>query len=242
MTEHPDIRLAVLDMAGTTVADDGLVETAFGAALLAAGVAPGSSREPELWTHVRDTMGQSKIEVFRAVFDEDTAQLANRAFEQSYNDQIDDGRAVPLPGAAEAIGELRAAGILVTLTTGFSRATQQRLITGLGWDGIADLVLCPEDAGGRGRPYPDMVLTALLRLRVDDVAQIAVVGDTASDIRTGRKYAGQSLDREPSDRHERNTSGTPLPFGQSRQTLRCPGHDFEPRGIDRAESNVVGLE
>jgi phosphonatase-like hydrolase len=185
MTDQPDIRLAVLDMAGTTVADDGLVETAFGAALLAAGVAPGSPREPELWTHVRDTMGQSKIEVFRAVFDEDTAQLANRAFEASYNDQIDDGRAVPLPGAAEAIGELRAAGILVALTTGFSRATQQRLVTGLGWDGLADLVLCPEDAGGRGRPYPDMVLTALLRLRVDDVAQIAVVGDTASDIKTG---------------------------------------------------------
>ncbi|HWN34451.1 MAG TPA: phosphonatase-like hydrolase [Pseudonocardia sp.] len=185
MTDQPDIRLAVLDMAGTTVADDGLVETAFGAALLAAGVAPGSSREPELWTHVRDTMGQSKIEVFRAVFDEDTAQLANRAFEASYTDQIDDGRAVALPGAAEAIRELRAAGILVALTTGFSRATQQRLVTGLGWDGLADLVLCPEDAGGRGRPYPDMVLTALLRLKVDDVAQIAVVGDTASDIRTG---------------------------------------------------------
>ena len=185
MTDQPDIRLAVLDMAGTTVADDGLVETAFGAALLAAGVAPGSSREPELWTHVRDTMGQSKIEVFRAVFDEDTAQLANRAFEASYTDQIDDGRAVALPGAAEAIRELRAAGILVALTTGFSRATQQRLVTGLGWDGLADLVLCPEDAGGRGRPYPDMVLTALLRLKVDDVAQIAVVGDTASDVKTG---------------------------------------------------------
>ncbi|MDT7643505.1 MAG: hypothetical protein QOC75_505, partial [Pseudonocardiales bacterium] len=91
MSDQPDIRLAVLDMAGTTVADDGLVETAFGAALAAAGVT--EAREPELWQQVRDTMGQSKIEVFRAVFDEDTAQLANRAFEQSYNDQIDAGRA-----------------------------------------------------------------------------------------------------------------------------------------------------
>ncbi|HTF53440.1 MAG TPA: phosphonatase-like hydrolase [Pseudonocardia sp.] len=192
MTAQQDIRLAVLDMAGTTVADDGLVETAFGAALAAAGVTEGSVREPELWQHVRDTMGQSKIEVFRAVFDEDTAQLANRAFEQSYNDQIDAGRAVPLPGAVEAIQALRSAGVLVTLTTGFSRDTQQRLVTALSWNGIADLILCPEDAGGRGRPYPDMVLTALLRLRVDDVAQIAVAGDTASDIRTGRS-AGASI-------------------------------------------------
>jgi len=191
MTAQPDIRLAVLDMAGTTVADDGLVETAFGAALTTAGVTEGSAREPELWQHIRDTMGQSKIEVFRAVFDEDTAQRANLAFEGSYLEQIDAGRAVPLPGAVEAIQALRSAGVLVTLTTGFSRETQQRLVTALGWDELADLVLCPEDAG-RGRPYPDMVLTALLRLRVDDVAQIAVAGDTASDIRTGRS-AGASV-------------------------------------------------
>jgi phosphonatase-like hydrolase len=191
MTAQPDIRLAVLDMAGTTVADDGLVETAFGAALTAAGVTEGSTREPELWQHVRDTMGQAKIEVFRAVFDEDTAQRANLAFERSYLEQIDAGRAVPLPGAVEAIQALRSAGVLVTLTTGFSRDTQQRLVTALGWDGLADLVLCPQDAG-RGRPYPDMVLTALLRLRVDDVAQVAVPGDTASDIRTGRS-AGAAL-------------------------------------------------
>ena len=196
MTEHPDIRLAVLDMAGTTVADDGLVETAFGAALAsvadAAGVTPGSAREAELWQHVRDTMGQSKIEVFRAVFDENNAQRANTAFERSYLDQIDAGRAVPLPGAVEAITALRAAGVLVALTTGFSRDTQRRLVTALGWDDLVELVLCPEDAGGRGRPYPDMVLTALLRLRVDDVAQVAVAGDTASDIRTGRR-AGASV-------------------------------------------------
>ena len=190
-----DIRLAVLDMAGTTVADDGLVMTAFGAALAGAGVHPGDPREPELWAHVRDTMGQSKIEVFRAVFDETAAQRANTAFEGSYLEQIDAGRATPLPGAAEAITALRTAGVKVALTTGFSRGTQQRLVAALGWEDLADLVLCPDDAG-RGRPYPDLVLTALLRLpaadRPDDVRQVAVVGDTASDVLTGVR-AGASL-------------------------------------------------
>jgi phosphonatase-like hydrolase len=190
-TATPRIRLAVLDMAGTTVADDGLVMTAFGAALAGAGVAPGDAREPELWRHVRDTMGQSKIEVFRAVFDEAGAQRANAAFEGSYLEQIDAGRALPLPGAVEAIRTLRTAGVKVALTTGFSRDTQQRLVAALGWQDLADLVLCPDDAG-RGRPYPDLVLTALLRLRVDDVAQLAVAGDTASDVLTGVR-AGASV-------------------------------------------------
>lgn len=196
MTGTPHIRLAVLDMAGTTVADDGLVMTAFAAALASAGVTPGHPREAELGRHVHDTMGQSKIEVFRAVFDEATARRANAAFEGSYLEQIDAGRAIPLPDAAETITALRAAGIKVALTTGFSRDTQRRLVTALGWADLADLVLCPEDAGGRGRPYPDLVLAALLALpsrdRPDSVAGIAVAGDTASDVRTGLS-AGASL-------------------------------------------------
>src|ERR1700730_5658024 len=63
-----------------------------------------------------------------------------------------------------------------------------------------------------------------------------------SDIRAGRKHAGQSLDGEPSDRHERNIPGTLFPFGKSLKTLRCPGHDFEQSGIYRAESNVIWFE
>jgi phosphoglycolate phosphatase-like HAD superfamily hydrolase len=54
-----------------------------------------------------------------------------------------------------------------------------------------DLALSPADAG-RGRPWPDMILTALLRLRIDDVAQIAVVGDTTSDLLAGTR-SGASM-------------------------------------------------
>lgn len=191
MDAHPLVDLAVLDMAGTTVADDGLVEHAFAAALDDAGVPAGSDRAERLWRHVWDTMGQSKIEVFRAVFDESAAQRANAAFERDYLEQIDQGAATPIPGAPDAIAALRATGIRVALITGFARDTQTRLIASLGWEDVADLVLCPADAG-RGRPHPDLVLTAVLRLGVDDVARVAVVGDTANDVLTGRR-AGASV-------------------------------------------------
>ncbi|MBF6132689.1 phosphonatase-like hydrolase [Nocardia otitidiscaviarum] len=179
------IELAVLDMAGTTVADGGLVLRAFEEAATAAGIpAEGVDREAAR-RYVLDTMGQSKITVFRALLgDEDRAQRANQAFEAAY-DRFAATAAAPVPGAAEAITALRAAGIKVALTTGFSRATQDRLLAALGWQDIADLTLCPADAG-RGRPYPDLVLTALLCLGVDAVDSVAVLGDTASDIATGR--------------------------------------------------------
>lgn len=187
----PDISLVVLDMAGTTVADDGLVLQAFDAAATTAGLPASGPQRATAQQYVLDTMGQSKIEVFRALFgDEGRAQTANTAFEQAYDASIDGGvRAIP--GAADAITALRNAGIRVVLTTGFSPSTQARILGALGWEELADLVLAPGE-GGRGRPYPDLVLNALLRTGVNDVAQVAVVGDTGSDILSGRR-AGASI-------------------------------------------------
>ncbi|MDH6126041.1 phosphonatase-like hydrolase [Kitasatospora sp. GP82] len=187
-----DIRLVVLDMAGTTVADDGLVEQAFLAAADKLGVEAGSEQHQQMLDYVRTTMGESKISVFRHLFeDEERAQRANVAFEAAYHDLIDAGHCAALPGAAEAIGRLRADGRSVVLTTGFSRATQDRILAALGWQDIADLTLCPAEAG-RGRPYPDLALTALLRTRTDSVRQLAVVGDTGYDMLTGVR-AGASV-------------------------------------------------
>ncbi|MFC8452657.1 phosphonatase-like hydrolase [Kitasatospora sp. NPDC057223] len=182
-----DIRLVVLDMAGTTVADDGLVEQAFKAAAGTLGVEAGSPEHQRMLEHVRLTMGESKISVFRHLFgDEDRAQRANLAFEAAYHDLVDAGHCAALPGAADAIAELRAQGRKVVLTTGFSRATQDRILAALGWQDIADLTLCPAEAG-RGRPYPDLALTALLRTGTDSVRQTAVAGDTGYDMLTGTR-------------------------------------------------------
>ncbi|MFF4383307.1 phosphonatase-like hydrolase [Kitasatospora sp. NPDC001547] len=182
-----DIRLVVLDMAGTTVADDGLVEQAFTAAAAKLGVEAGSPEFDPMLAHVRATMGESKISVFRHLFgEEEKAQLANAAFEAAYDELVDAGHCTPLPGAAEAIAELRGRGRKVVLTTGFSRTTQDRILDALGWQSVADLTLCPAEAG-RGRPYPDLVLTALLRTGTDSVRRVAVAGDTGYDMLTGTR-------------------------------------------------------
>ena len=185
------IHLVVFDMAGTTVADSGLVEQAFTRALEAAG--PAVADHDGAMQYVRDTMGTSKITVFRQLTggDEDAAQRLNGAFERAYDDLVDAGHCAPIDGAEQLLAKLRAAGIKTALTTGFSRTTTDRILDALGWRDIADLTLVPAEAG-RGRPYPDLVLTALLRLRVDDVREVATVGDTSADILSGRR-AGASI-------------------------------------------------
>ncbi|WP_443056501.1 phosphonatase-like hydrolase [Streptomyces sp. MUM 178J] len=186
-TQDTDIRLVVLDMAGTTVADGGLVERAFEAAAAELGVEPGSADHAEKLDYVRATMGESKISVFRHLFgDEGLAQRANTAFEKAYGDLVDAGLIAPLPGAREAIEELAGSGRAVVLTTGFSRVTQDAILAALGWRDLIPLTLCPADAGGRGRPFPDMVLEAFVRTKAaQDVRQVAVVGDTSYDVLSG---------------------------------------------------------
>ena len=176
--------VAVLDMAGTTIRDDGLVEEAFIAAV--------GADEAQL-RYVRDTMGESKIAVFTHLYDGDRARAeqANQAFEQAYADRVATAGVEPVRGAADAFDRLRANGIKVALTTGFAPATQELLIDTLGWRDRVDLWLAPADAG-RGRPSPDLALTALLRLGGRSVRSMLVVGDTTADIQCGRR-AGAGL-------------------------------------------------
>ena len=210
--QHKRIQLAVVDMAGTTVMDDGLVVNAFEAAATAVGVPESGPERERARQYVLDTMGQSKISVFRALFgSEELAQQANAAFERAYEQLIDEGKATPIAGATDAISRLRENGIRVALTTGFSGTTQEKLLAALGWQSLADLVLAPGD-GVRGRPYPDLILTALMRLEADSVFNVAALGDTTSDIesalRAGVAIAAGTLTGAHNDRQLRDAGAT----------------------------------
>jgi phosphoglycolate phosphatase len=186
------ITVACLDMAGTTVADEGSVMSAFSSAMNQLGLAPGTPDYDRAAKIVRVTMGQSKIEVFRRVLgDEQSAAAANTAFEEHYARIVGAGEIAPLPGAAATLSALREAGIRICLATGFSPVTRDTVLDALGWRPLVDLALSPADAG-RGRPWPDLPLTALLRLGGGAVSELAVAGDTASDVESGLR-AGAGL-------------------------------------------------
>jgi len=199
------IELVVLDMAGTTVRDDGVVEQAFQRAAERTGVA---ERMPwaDALQYVRDTMGMSKIDVFTHLAGGDVAAAAaaTAAFEGAYSEIVAEQGVQEVAGAAEAIAQMRDAGLKVALTTGFAPVTRDALLDGLGWRDLVDLALSPVDAG-RGRPAPDLVLTALLRAGSSSVSAVAVAGDTSSDVQSGRRAGAGFVAGVLSGAHDRAT-------------------------------------
>ncbi len=185
------IRVAALDMAGTTVSDEGLVVRAFRDALLAVDYPRADLAQGLQFAH--ETMGRAKTEVFGVLLHSDARQVAAalRAFEESYTSAVDAGAVTPIAGAERAIRELRRRGIAVVLTTGFTRRTCDHLLEALGWAGLVDGSVVP-GPGIRGRPHPDLVLAAAKIAGVEDPTEIAVAGDTTNDLEAGTR-AGASI-------------------------------------------------
>jgi phosphoglycolate phosphatase-like HAD superfamily hydrolase len=68
----------------------------------------------------------------------------------------------------EAIRALRDAGIAVCLASGYSQRTLDRIVDAMRWQRLIDGALAP-GPGRRGRPHPDLVLSAVLTLGIAGV-------------------------------------------------------------------------
>jgi phosphonatase-like hydrolase len=177
----------VLDTGGTTVRDDDIALTAFVEALAAYDAGPDVVGFHDRLTFVRRTMGRARLDVFRVLLgDESRALGANRVFEAAVESAVVQGDIEPVCGAEEAIRALRDAGIAVCLATGYSQRTLDRIVDAMGWHGLVDAALAP-GPHRRGRPHPDLVLGAVIDLGIDSVAEVAVAGDSVSDLVAGQR-------------------------------------------------------
>jgi len=186
------ISLVGCGLLGTTADDHGLLERAFAEACATQGIVPGTAAYAHYMVGVHQARGQSAVDVFRGLFpDEDgRAEAAALSFERSFRTAVDRTEISPVPGAEEAIGQLSESGVRVCLITSLSRRLLGLVLDSLRWWRLIDLTLCPEDVP-RGCPWPDLMLTAMLRLGVEDVREAAFVGSTASEIQCGgRSGAG----------------------------------------------------
>jgi len=186
------VRLAVIDSGGTTIRDDDVVITACIEALAAYGAGPDVLGFEDRLRYIKFSMGRTRLDVFRYLLrDGGTARLANRVFEAAVESAVAQGDIAPFPGAHRAIDELRDAGIAVCLTTSMSQRILDRIVHAIGWEDTVDLTLAP-GLGVRCRPHPDLVLMAMMRLGIDAVREVAVVGGTAADLIAGSR-AGASV-------------------------------------------------
>jgi phosphonatase-like hydrolase len=196
--------LACLDMAGTTVRDDGAVEAAFTSALAAVGIGEGSHRYKSAQDVVRQTMGWSKADVFARLVEPEEAAEATAAFAAAYEAIVAGGAVTEIPGAVQVLRDLRAAGVAVCLTTGFAPSTRDAVLDALSWRSEIDLALSPADVG-QGRPAPDLVFGAMALLGVEQPGAVVVVGDTVSDLEAGNAAGAGAVIGVLSGAHDQAT-------------------------------------
>ncbi len=94
--------------------------------------------------------------------------------------------AEPIPGFLAVLGQLRASGVRVGATTGYTAPmvdVLRPLIVARGWE--PDVLVCSSDVPA-GRPAPYMNHVAAMRLGAPSVAACVVVGDTVVDMQAAR--------------------------------------------------------
>jgi phosphonoacetaldehyde hydrolase len=93
--------------------------------------------------------------------------------------------AEPIRGCVEVVAGLRAAGVRIGSTTGYTRAMMDVLAPESARRGFAPDVIVTADEVRRARPFPDMCLRNALELGVSSVAACVKVDDTVAGIEEG---------------------------------------------------------
>lgn len=194
------VQLAVFDMAGTTVQDKQAVENCFYDAAVQTGLNASRRR-------ITDMQGLPKLIVIETLWGEaigndhpdfnNNVALTFQTFREILENHYLTEPVLPTEGALETFAWLRSKGVKIALTTGFYRKVTNIILNRLGWDqgldanyrgsanSIIDLSLTPDETG-KGRPHPDMILKAMEMLGVSDSKKVINIGDTPSDLKSGR--------------------------------------------------------
>lgn len=193
MRHTPRISLVCAGLTGILASGSPAVEQAFTETLGTQGIVPGTTAYSRGMVRMHRALGQAEIDIFRAMFpgDEARAQAGSLAFARSFDAAIDRGSVSAPPGAEEVLDQIFDAGLRLCIISGFSRPLSVRVLRSLGWYERVALLVSTDDSP-RGCPFPDPVLTAMLRLGVDSVCEAAVACGTESVVESGCR-AGAGL-------------------------------------------------
>lgn len=184
------IKLAVFDMAGTTVRDQDNVHHALMSAMAHFGYTVSREEANNVMGYPKPVAIQQLLEARQADVQQVDAIYKRFLLEMNgyYRSSPD---VAPTPFAEESFERLRANGIKVALDTGFSRQIVETILDRLDWAKKIDAWVA-SDMAPRGRPHEDMILYLMEQTGVTDPMQVAKIGDTHADIQEGRS-AGVAL-------------------------------------------------
>ncbi len=222
-----NIKMVVFDMAGTTVKDQQEVEKCFIEAANSTGLEYDKDQ-------IVSMMGWPKRLVFKTLWEQNrngfSDHVINEKIETSYQafktvieNHYRSNAVLPTEGTMELFELLKSKGIKIALTTGFYRGVTDIILKQLGWDkglnenyigngsGLIDVSITSDEVKN-GRPAPDMILKAMSSLSIHITKQVVNIGDTPSDLESGKNaqclyslgvtngtHTREQLQKEPND-------------------------------------------
>jgi phosphoglycolate phosphatase len=187
------VSLVCWDLAGIVI-DGSVVERAFAEAIAAQGIVAGTQSYTRAMVKFDRARGRPPADVIRELFDgnDALATVAALAFDRSFRAAADRFGVAAPPGLVDVLGKLSGAGVQVCLLTALTRGACGVLVDRMRRQGLmVHEVLCADDVP-RSFPWPDPVLTAMLRAGVGDVRAVAVVSATENGLQAGHR-AGAGL-------------------------------------------------
>ncbi|CAM2947094.1 phosphonatase-like hydrolase [Flavobacterium succinicans] len=181
-----NIKLAVLDMAGTTVDEDNVVYKTLRNSVVKYGI------EVDLETVLKYGAGKEKLKAITDVLEflnqpTDKATTIFEDFSIALKNAYEELEVKPIVGVREFLDELRAKNIIVVLNTGYNSKTANQLLEKLGWKkGVQYDALITADDVVNGRPSPEMILKAMELFDIKDSKSVLKAGDSAIDIEEGK--------------------------------------------------------
>lgn len=175
-------RLAVIDVGGTMVSEQGLVREAIVAALAEVGLPtdPGLVRQLR-GRNQRDTLATA---VAAAGLQPYTVERAISAFAKHVVADLLAGKYRLLPGVGSGLARLRQSEVRVVATTNFAVSLREPLLAVTGLAAHVEDAVSLEEVDGD--PQGFMTATAMRRVGITEGAQVANIGDTANDLASGR--------------------------------------------------------
>jgi phosphoglycolate phosphatase len=189
----PGVSLVCCDLAGV-IFDASVIERAFAEAIATQGIVTGTEAYVRSMVRFDRARGRPPADVMQELFegDEPRAQAASLAFDRSFRAAVERFGVTAPPDVVAALGKIAGSGAKTCLVSALSRGACSDVLVGLRQQGLADLVLCADDAP-RGFPWPDLVLTAMLRLGAGDVREVAVVSASESGLLSGRRAGARMV-------------------------------------------------
>jgi phosphonatase-like hydrolase len=188
------VKLAVFDIAGTTVADDNAVVAAFRKAFELYGYSISEEEVKPLMGYKKPVAIQIVLEKTGVEKDEVLINNIHREFEMEMMNHYEYSPDVKaMPGAEAVMLQLKEKGIKIALNTGFSKVIADTILTRLQWieKGLVDDYIASDEVE-QGRPQPFMIQTLMQRAGIDDPKEVIKIGDTEVDVNEGIN-AGCSL-------------------------------------------------